>query len=92
MEFHESSGQVHIPLNDDCRTEDGKKKIDCEYGYKQGLRASRRRSHEMEYEPVLQTSLILTEVSTERRVRSARERSEANTRASAGAEQYDIWA
>ena len=46
----------------------------------------------MEYEPVLQTSLILTEVSTERRVRSARERSEANTRASAGAEQYDIWA
>ena len=35
-------------------------KIDCEYGYKQGLRASRRRSHEMEYEPVLQTSLILT--------------------------------
>ena len=29
--------EVHIPLNDDCRTEDGKKKIDCEYGYKQGL-------------------------------------------------------
>ena len=45
----------------------------------------------MDYEPVLQTSLILTEVSTEKRVRSKRERSEANTCASAEAEQYSIW-
>ena len=40
-----------------------------EYRYKQGLRASRRMSHSIEYEPVLQTSLILTKVLTERRVK-----------------------